>query len=1041
MINAIEKYNQHKLNIGLVNAFVSTLPSSNLKDGDIYILNSNNSVNIYYNSSWRSITATTGMLCVLKTDSNIYVFSNGSWERKSTDISQTYLDTELAKKVDKIDGYSLVSDNDILNWNSKADGEHTHIMEDITNFPTIPTVTNDLTNELKNNYDNAYANTHTHSNKSKIDKIGEDVNGNLTYNGNTIVANSTWDNISDKPFETLDNNTLKVTDGILSVIGGGGTTNYSDLENKPSINSVELTGNKTLADLGIQPSGDYLTEIPSEYVTDTELESKGYANTSQIPDVSNKLEVSNILQGTNIILNKVGNDITINSEGGSGGSVVTDSEINGNIVIDGSETNVYTLPSDVAKTSDLHSHNNKTALDEITTVKVTQWNTVVDKIDKVEGMGLSTNDYTTDDKDKLDGIDFGANKYIHPNDVNTRHVTDTEKEFWNGKSDFSGDYNDLLNLPSVLGDMTSDVYDPQGRAIDIFDYVDSKAGSSTAEDTSYDNALSGLNATNVQEAIDENNSQLAQKAKQTDIGNILDLNTADKTSVVNAINEIASNSNSESNTTPSIIYFDAHNNYRAWQGVAADSQYIYVLTDRSENFGLQNVISVYDKNGNFVKEKLHAYTGVDLNGYFMSFGNCAIINEKLYATVYNINSGASQLVSRILEYSLPDLILLNEADIGGNVAESITLKDGAYYVCYNDIQQIKKFDLNYNFLSAYTIPISANADGGYNGMIWVDNYAYLNMHGPNYVGQDNTGSLDKFLFDGTSFTYIESYSPPTYGCGQGINYFDGKYYWIDRVSNRIVITNSVNAGKLKPLIGYLNTFDMYAPTLLNGWAVYDNVYNRGLRVYKDFMGIVHFEGLIKGGSVGSVICKLHESFFPQYTKSFPVVAIDGSYGCISIIGNISNGFTPGDVFYIAGSTTSVSCDGVSYLSYLSDTTINNGFHADDWESDWVSGSFSSITGELTADSTRIRTADYISIEPSSQYLISKVSAIHSFVMYVFDSDYNFIPEDGYLRWQTTNITYTPSVSAKYVKFGVKRNDGAAIEPSEITIVELQFAEL
>ena len=149
MINAIEKYNQHKLNIGLVNAFVSTLPSSNLKDGDIYILNSNNSVNIYYNSSWRSITATTGMLCVLKTDSNIYVFSNGSWESKSTDISQTYLDTELAKKVDKINGYSLVSDNDILNWNSKADGEHTHVIEDITDFPTIPTVTNDLTNELK----------------------------------------------------------------------------------------------------------------------------------------------------------------------------------------------------------------------------------------------------------------------------------------------------------------------------------------------------------------------------------------------------------------------------------------------------------------------------------------------------------------------------------------------------------------------------------------------------------------------------------------------------------------------------------------------------------------------------------------------------------------------------------------------------------------------------------------------------------------------------------------------------------------------------
>lgn len=41
--------------------------------------------------------------------------------------------------------------------------------------------------------------------------------------------------------------------------GGGGTSDYSQLANKPSINSVELNGNKSLTDLGIQPSGDYAT--------------------------------------------------------------------------------------------------------------------------------------------------------------------------------------------------------------------------------------------------------------------------------------------------------------------------------------------------------------------------------------------------------------------------------------------------------------------------------------------------------------------------------------------------------------------------------------------------------------------------------------------------------------------------------------------------------------------------------------------------------------------------------------------------------------
>lgn len=36
------------------------------------------------------------------------------------------------------------------------------------------------------------------------------------------------------------------------------------------------------------------------------------------------------------------------------------------------------------------------------------------KVDKVEGKGLSTNDYTTAEKTKLKGIADGANKYVHP---------------------------------------------------------------------------------------------------------------------------------------------------------------------------------------------------------------------------------------------------------------------------------------------------------------------------------------------------------------------------------------------------------------------------------------------------------------------------------------------------------------------------------------------------------------------------------------------------------------------------------------------------
>ena len=59
-----------------------------------------------------------------------------------------------------------------------------------------------------------------------------------------------------------------------------GTHNYDQLYNKPKINDVEIIGEKSLDDLGIQPKGDYLTEevdplfsaSPSAGITDEDIE-------------------------------------------------------------------------------------------------------------------------------------------------------------------------------------------------------------------------------------------------------------------------------------------------------------------------------------------------------------------------------------------------------------------------------------------------------------------------------------------------------------------------------------------------------------------------------------------------------------------------------------------------------------------------------------------------------------------------------------------------------------------------------------------------
>lgn len=76
----------------------------------------------------------------------------------------------------------------------------------------------------------------------------------------------------------VDGTTVTIEDGVITAhaTSTGGTSDYVALTNKPQIGGVELTGDKSLSDLGIQPAGTYLTEIPAEYVTETELNGKGY---------------------------------------------------------------------------------------------------------------------------------------------------------------------------------------------------------------------------------------------------------------------------------------------------------------------------------------------------------------------------------------------------------------------------------------------------------------------------------------------------------------------------------------------------------------------------------------------------------------------------------------------------------------------------------------------------------------------------------------------------------------------------------------------
>ena len=292
----------------------------------------------------------------------------------------------------------------VTEWNNKSTFSGNY--NDLTNKPTIPTVTNDLTNTLKSNYDTAY--THSQS----------------THAPSNAQKNS---DITKTEIEA------KLTGNITSHTHSQYLTEHQSLENYALKSEIPT---------------NYLTSIPSEYVTDSELNNKGYATESYVDDaVANlselKINIVNGLTFTNAYINYNNGDYV------SGGSayacqeyipVISGAtyEVSGvsNIVriayydssktymnqyVDNTPTFNFTPPSDVsyirvhvdsnsnawqnlsieseiedyirtyinnatsggsgnvdlssyALKTDLHSHSNKTVIDTITSNMITKWN-------------------------------------------------------------------------------------------------------------------------------------------------------------------------------------------------------------------------------------------------------------------------------------------------------------------------------------------------------------------------------------------------------------------------------------------------------------------------------------------------------------------------------------------------------------------------------------------------------------------------------------------------------------------------------------------
>lgn len=136
------------------------------------------------------------------------------------------------------------------------------------------------------------------------------------------------------------------------------------------------------------------------------------------------------------------------------------------------------------------------------------------KVDVVTGKGLSTNDYTTEEKTKLAGIAENANNYVHPathsaqmiDETDARKfVTPAEKAAWNGKADPSDLITVTLPVASWVKDSTREMWTQAVTHSSIVNDV--RIGISVDDDTQL-----ALMDAGVTLRIDNNNGTATAKA-------------------------------------------------------------------------------------------------------------------------------------------------------------------------------------------------------------------------------------------------------------------------------------------------------------------------------------------------------------------------------------------------------------------------------------------------------------------------------------------------------------------------------------------------
>lgn len=209
------------------------------------------------------------------------------------------------------------------------------------------------------------------------------------------------------------------------------TIDYNQAQNKPSINNITLVGNKTSADLGLQPAGDYITnaQANAKFIDEDELEAKNYVNETELQEALAHIEHFHREIVSALPVTGEDNVLYLVSKEGSGEDIYNEYVWVG---LSYSE-NGYEYLGTTA--TDLSNYYNKSEVNSL----------LNGKVNKETGKGLSEQNYTSAEKTKLAGLSNYDDSELRTAVANLHNYDDTEV-----KADISDLEDDVVAINTSL---------------------------------------------------------------------------------------------------------------------------------------------------------------------------------------------------------------------------------------------------------------------------------------------------------------------------------------------------------------------------------------------------------------------------------------------------------------------------------------------------------------------------------------------------------------------------------------------------------------